>query len=470
MRTITLLVTATLTLFVVTASARAAPDAADFDKPLLRFRFTVHNPGTSAKHLVKVGIRSNVLGGRWDCLSGRSEEIPDADYLVRFHVRTPETVVKADPILKLSPGATSTFTVSIIPSGTGSCGYWSAAIQAFATFDDSTTLTSTSTSISSSDVKEYEDRIPGKEELDHALRHRYAAVRAAAVRKLKNVEIDDTSLGMILNAKLKDESASVRTAAIGVIASRRVNSQVGELAKRIPLANDYEEVSALMYAVKQLKDPAFIKPMLFVMTSKPDFKEGFSVGKTLGELGAPSVPGQIVTALLKNKAAILGPKPPENTGYLLDALVQYRALSSVDLINSVLCDAADDNLVNSLTADLAGLVNSERSSDPFILGFQKCVTKNLERKYDVLRSWSYQLLLSMSSVNREMIIRRGLTDPDGFVRKNVADQVIESDKSLTESIRSLHGVAKKNSDEKRSHCYALMRLGAFPDSHHCQAE
>jgi hypothetical protein len=123
-----------------------------------------------------------------------------------------------------------------------------------------------------------------------------------------------------------------------------------------------------------------------------------------------------------------------------------------------------------LTADLAGLVNSERSSDPFILGFQKCVTKNLERKYDVLRSWSYQLLLSMSSVNREMIIRRGLTDPDGFVRKNVADQVIESDKSLIESIRSLHGVAKKNSDEKRSHCYALMRLGAFPDSHHCQAE
>src|SRR5262245_40093137 len=126
-----------LALFSLTSSAMAASISSEYSERVLVFKMNVANPDTVTRHLTQVGVRSRAQGS-FGCLTDSSTLISLADYPISFSVTREETLVPADPMIRLAPASSAKFTVALYPHATGACGPWSAEVNAIAVFDDGT--------------------------------------------------------------------------------------------------------------------------------------------------------------------------------------------------------------------------------------------------------------------------------------------------------------------------------------------
>jgi len=92
-----------------------------FDEPYLEYTLTVHNPNISkTKHIINVGVESQLIYGNFECLSGAHQFPTDADFEVEFHVTKENTEIDANPIFALKPQETYNIRISLIPNTIGS--------------------------------------------------------------------------------------------------------------------------------------------------------------------------------------------------------------------------------------------------------------------------------------------------------------------------------------------------------------
>ena len=228
-------------------SAAKAQMFSEFERAALIFTIAVANPSSAPRSIVQVGVRSRAHS-TFNCLSGAHGLISLADYPVAFHVSKPETMIDADPILALPPKEIATFTISLYPNATGSCGYWSSIVSAVVKFDDGNTLETPSEMIDARQVESVRVRSPKREEVLGLAAHRSPMLRLQGIEKLPAVNVDTITAESVLRARYSDPVPDVREAAYAQSAAMKLTGLVPDLIARFdvvpkPKAGDRDSYS-----------------------------------------------------------------------------------------------------------------------------------------------------------------------------------------------------------------------------------
>jgi len=196
-------------------------------QPTLVFSMTVTNPSHETRHLIKVGV-SSAATGDFNCLSGAEVLLPLADYIVRFYVRTPMTTIKADPVIRVEPNGSASFTISLVPDATGSCGYWSSNVQAVADFDDGTVLLSARERITAEDVAKATSRLPTQGDVVRGLSHPDVGMRLQSLNWVPRLHLGSDDIVALVRTRLSDPSDDVRAAAVSTVINSKWNGLFGQ--------------------------------------------------------------------------------------------------------------------------------------------------------------------------------------------------------------------------------------------------
>lgn len=137
------------------AASYAAGERVETEKSVLRFTLTVANPSDRPRLLTKVGVRSEYHGAL--CFSSEAQPLPVvADYQIIFSFSEKETVVSAEPPIRIPPHDFAKFTISIAPVVTGICAGSArsvfADVSVFAVFDNDARVITPTVALSWGDV------------------------------------------------------------------------------------------------------------------------------------------------------------------------------------------------------------------------------------------------------------------------------------------------------------------------------
>ena len=223
-----------LLCFVQTSTSAEAQISSEFEAAALVFKITVSNPSSNPRSGVQVGVRSDVHGD-FLCLSAAQGLISIADYPVAFHVRQRETMVDADPILALPPKETATFTVSLYPNATGSCGAWYSQVSAVVKFDNGDRLVTEPAYIDARQVEAVRRKSPKRDEVLAMVAHRSPILRIQGIEGLAAANVDSITAQTVLRARYSDPVATIRIAAYDKTTEMQLAGLIPDLIARFDM-------------------------------------------------------------------------------------------------------------------------------------------------------------------------------------------------------------------------------------------
>lgn len=455
-------------VIVLTASALNPTRAQElspqtnFQKALLTFDIVINNPANLPRSILRVGVKSNLRYGHFQCRSGSGPLVPVANYIVRFHVGSKETIMDADPPIRIEPKDAVRFKVSLVPSAVGACGPWGAEVSAIVVFDNGAKIYSKPELLTASDVENYEQRTPKDEELLAALRHKDPEIRLVAVKKLSESTIEKDTIKILLEAKIDDPVMAVRLKAAEVIGEMGFKSLAGKLASQL---NGSGSWAGAVYceALARLRNPVAIDALISHLTNLKEKYPPYEATAALIYLEHPDVPAKVRTFLLAHtnwSSAGASEKQVELYVELCRILIHYRDTGSIPLISRLITGSRlDSRLIN----ELFRLTDEDKLvQDPFLLSMRPALMAALKSDHAVARVSAISLLCRMPTENKvlEKIIGDGLSDPVKGVRINAAMCAADLGyRSFIDKIVSL----KKSSDdaaEAAEYCKALAKLKA----------
>lgn len=370
--------------------AAATRVSSEFSGPALVFKLTVANPDTVMRHIIKLGVHSRVHGN-FGCLTESTTLLSLADYPISFSVAHEETLTDADPKILLPPGSSAAFTVSLYPHATGACGPWSSDVNVIVVFDDGTRLETQATTISESDLEALRTRNPRRDEVLQGLSHRNADLRLQSLRQLGKVGLDRVTLEDKVRLALQDPDRRVRSEAYRQVAPLDLQSLTPDLIKRfalIPLpaepaqtrqANS-AELLELCRSFIRLRAAGAEDSLLAVLTD-PNFIYPEALGEALQKIRSQAMPSRLMSALASHRAwaselpdnAASGESPKLATRYdiLLKTLIDYREVSSVPLLKSLMAPSQNRRTAWVILSNVLALTDAtHRVQDPFVLAFR----------------------------------------------------------------------------------------------------
>jgi hypothetical protein len=308
---------------------------------------TVSNPASVSRVLLTVGVNSEPRG-LFQCLAGAYAATPLADYRIHFPVTRPVTEIKADPELVIEPGGIGKFTISLIPDGTGACGFWEAKVSVFAKFDDGTVLSSGTETVSASDVRSLEERTPEVSEVLAGLNNKLPANQAIAVMMIPRSGMDALAAREIVEKRLFDADPEVRKAAASVAVSMNfVDLMPTVVQVFLKDAKGDEQALTLSRVCEKIKDESCIDPLLKVIVEYG----GIYVDSTLVHLQKFAVADracEFAGALLQNpKRDQSGPLYLHAIRYLAYVLFAYHDVPCLPIVKRMIDTASlqDDKFV-----------------------------------------------------------------------------------------------------------------------------
>jgi hypothetical protein len=370
--------------------AAGASVSSEFSGPTLVFKLTVANPDTAMHHVTRVGVHSRAHGN-FGCLTESTTLISLADYPISFSVEREETLTDADPKIRLPPGSSAAFTVSLYPHATGACGPWSSDVSVIVVFDDGTRLETQMTPISDSDLEALRTRNPQRDEVLQGLSHRNVDLRLQSLRQLGKVGLDRVTLEDKVRLALHDSDRRIRSEAYRQVAPLNLQTLTPDLIKRfalIPLpaqpaqtrqANS-AELLELCRSFTMLRATGAEDGLLAVLTN-PNFIYPEPLGGALEKIRTPAMPARLMhvvashrawaAALPDGAASADGPKLATRYDILLKTLIDYRDVSSVPLLKSLMAPNENRRTARVILSNVLALTDAtHRVQDPFVLAFR----------------------------------------------------------------------------------------------------
>ncbi len=379
-----------LILCSMASVAAAVSVSSEFFAPVRTFKMTVSNPDTVMRHITKVGVRSRAHGN-FGCLSDSTALIPLADYPISFSVESEETLIRADPTIRLPPGSSANFSLSLYPHVTGACGEWSAQITPIVVFDDGTRVETPAQTITEQDLEEKRNHDPQRDEVLQGLNHRNADLRLQSLRQLGQVGLDRTTIEGKVRLAFQDPDARIRSEAYRQVSPLNVQVLTPDMIKRfamIPLpaqptqtrqANS-AELLELCRAFTMLPATGAEDALLGVLTH-PNFIYPAPLGEVLLKIRTPAMPARLMhaldahrawaSALPEASASAESPKLATRYDILLKTLIEYRDVSSVALLKSLMVPSQNRRTTRVILTSVLALTDSDhRVQDPFVLAFR----------------------------------------------------------------------------------------------------
>jgi len=474
----------TLLLLYSTVAPAAARDnvSSEFSGPTLAFKLTVANPDTHARHLTKVGVRSRAQGS-FECLTDSAALISLADYPVSFPVEREETLIDADPKLRLAPGSSAVFTVSLYPGAAGACGPWSSEVSVIAVFDDGTRLETKPEIISERHLEALRTRNPQRDEVLQALSHRNVDLRLQSLRQLGRIGIDRLTLETKIRLALRDPDRRVRSEAYRQAATLILHALQPDLLARFALialpdkpadlrqANSVELLE-LCRTFTSLR-AAGAEDQLVATLTHPNFLYPEALGETLLKARTPAMPRKLMRSISTHHAwasaepsSADGRKLATRYDILLQALIEYRDVNSIRLLKSLMARPENKRTAHVILTRVLTLTDPlHRVQDPFVLAFRDVAQGFVSDPWGDarlnLREPAMLLRVRTSDESAEQItlLRAGLRDPSPHMQVAAAREA--SALALASMIPEIQESYRKSEESFRPHfCSALAALDA----------
>lgn len=379
-----------LLLCPLTAVAATPQISSEFSGPALVFKVTVANPDTLMHHVVEVGVRSHAQGN-FGCLTDSATLFSLADYPISFSVTHEETLTKADPQIRLEPGASVTFTISLYPHATGACGPWSSQVRAIVVFENGTRLETQSAPLTERDLEKLRIHNPTRDEVLRGLHHRNTDLRLQSLRQLGTVGLDRVTLEDEVRRAFDDPDPRVRAAAYQQVAPLELQVLTPELVKRLAMISlpaqpaqtrqiNSQELLSLCQAFTKLRATGAEDDLLRVLTN-PDFAYPEALGEALRKIHTPSMPDKLTHALTSHRewadlapdgtSGMEGSQMEVRYDILVKSLIEYRDPASVPLLKSLMTPPTAKHTAQVVLSSVLRLTDAtHRVQDPFILGFR----------------------------------------------------------------------------------------------------
>ncbi len=438
--------------------------SAKFEKPSLIFDMTVSNPSTTdTRYLVKIGVESRPTGITACPGAGAGEGralLSLADYPIIFSVRARETMVVADPPLELPRGSAARFTISLYPVA-APCGNWTSTVRAIALFDNGSRVYSEPEKINRQDVRERKKDF-NQEEVLSFLKHRSSLFRIQGLKLLPKVDIGLDAVLPLVRTKLNDPVRQVRIEAYAIAAEMNLTPLIPDLIKRYPKIFTHtptddnwrydQEVADLLGALGEMKADSAVDLLIAALMDQrvEDFEVAQEALKKLsGGLVISKIPAILekYSAWAKEKPCPLDlhapcPEHIKRLESLLDVLISFHAISSVDLIKGLMISKREyvRLVLERLEFATTTIEESEVVRDPFFQSF---------------RSLAHQNVRSPSAMTRA-----SLNDSASAVRGRSAETVGRLELyGLAPLLYAKYRIAL--GDEKLDMCQALVQLDAI---------
>jgi hypothetical protein len=426
------------------------------------FDVTYLNTTPHARYIVKIGIRSDVRLGRFDCVSQTGPLVVAADYVVRFDVSEPETIVQAKPPLGIDPGQAVRFTISYAMSAIGECGPWETRISAIFIFDNGDIVSTEPEVITRADYAELMRHRPRESAILNSLRSLEPGIRVAAIDQMVASNFDRSTIERILKAKLLDEDSRVRSEAARTAARMDVKPLAAQIASQLASATDLSEKSAYCIALDRLRDPSAYEAL---MSTLLDVRFPYpSQAKTaIIDLNSQYVPTKVRALLARNLQWLDSPSAEQRNRILdlCDILIAYRDTRSSKTLSSLLIKYRDDFPTRYLVSSIRNVTDADALiTDRFLLSMRDAIRLLLESNEPTLRSDAIQILGRMVIRRQEVesILGAGLEDADTGVRRISARLIARRGlKSLSGQILQLWRDST-TSAEKTEYCEVLKAL------------
>ena len=364
--------------------------SSEFSGPTLVFKLTVANPDTVMRHVTKLGVHSRAHGN-FGCLTESTTLVSLADYPISFSVGNEETVTDADPKIRLPPGSSAAFTVSLYPHATGACGPWSSDISVVVVFDDGTRLETQTATITESDLEALRIRNPQRDEVLLGLTHRNVDLRLQSLRRLGTVGLDRVTLEEKMRLALQDPDRRVRSEAYRQVAPLNLQILTPDLIKRFALISlpaqpaearqaNSEEFLELCRSFTRLPATGAEDGLLAVLTDQ-NFIYPEPLGEALQKIHTPAMPGKLIHALASHRAwasaspSVIAnaedPKLATRYDILLKTLISYRDISSIPMLKSLMIPPENRRASWVILSSVQALTDAtHRVQDPFVLAFR----------------------------------------------------------------------------------------------------
>ena len=459
-------IVAFLLLFPLAAFADAARISSEFSGPALAFKVTVANPDTVMHHVTKVGVHSHARGN-FGCLTESSALLSLADYPISFSVTHQETLTEADPKIRLGPGASATFTISLYPHATGACGPWASDVSVIVVFDDGTRLETQTATISERDLEAVRTHNPNRDEVLQGLHHRNVDLRQQSLRQLGTIGLDRVTLEDEVRRALDDPDQRVRSEAYRQVAPLDLQILTPELIKRLALiplpAQPAQERQAnsrelLVLCQSFTKLPATgAEDSLLAVLINPNFSYPESLGEALRKIHTPAMPGRLIQALNSHRewASALpdsmpnaeSPKLDVRYDILLKSLIDYRDMSSIPLLKSLMTPPRNKRTAWLILSSVLRLTDAtHRVQDPFVLAFRDAAHEFMRDPWgddrENLREPAMLLSVRDSDDPAEQIrlLQAGLRDRSAHVQLAAAQEAASLGlTSMTQEILKTYG-------------------------------
>ncbi len=379
-----------LALISLTSVAAGANISSEYSERVFGFKMTVENPDTVMRHVTQVGVRSRAHGN-FGCLTESTTLISLADYPISFSVAREETLISADPRIRVPPGSSARFTVSLYPHATGACGPWSADVNAIAVFDDGTRLESIVATISDQDLESRRTRDPQRDEVLQGLSHRNPDLRLQSLQQLGKVGLDRVTLEDTVRLAFQDPDPRIRSEAYRQVAPLNVQTLTPDLIKRFERISlpaepaqtrraNSAEILELCRAFTKLPAAGAEGALLSVLTN-PNFIYPEPLGEALQTIRTRAMPARLMHALASHRAwasaspdetaPAESPKLAARYDILLKTLIEYRDVSSVPLLKSLMAPPQNRRTARVILSSVLALTNADhRVQDPFVLAFR----------------------------------------------------------------------------------------------------
>lgn len=425
------------------------------------FDITYKNRDKKSKHLIRVGIKSNVTG-EFDCKSGSDVLFPLADYIIRFHVSQKETIIDAKPPIEIKPNEAARFTISYVPIAIGACSIWSSEISGILIFDNGEKIYTAPELITGAEVKKFSQRTPEESEILAALQHRDVGLRVQAIRQLTKSTLDKESIEFILEGKLDDQSASVRATAALVAAEIGFKSIAKKIALILSASENGMEIAAYCKALGKFRDIDTIDALISALTNLK--VDSFYPVEALLEFEHPDVIKKVRPLLLKNIKWTDDTTQNDLAKRYLDIckiVIAYRDIDSVQLLSDLINRPVHNLIPESIVTQIMLLTNENQIvQDPFVLALRPAFEIALKNTNLQVRHGTLKILSRMPISDNILqgFLRNGFKDSDGSIRMLSAEIAAKLGyKSLANEIVLLLKSSKSESEKER-YCKALQKL------------
>ncbi len=445
-----------------------------YNKPMRTFELTLKNTKRTTATVIAVGIKSEVVSGSFMCMAGDARAgVLNllANYLVPFHVATPETLKDAEPQIELPPGQQARVAISVSPSAVGACGPWSIKVSPIVQFQNGARNVGEPVLITSADYAESYATELADSELLKALKHLDPAIRTAAIKRLAESKLTSENVIRILQGKLDDKNAEVRIAAAATAARLKHKSLAPKIAVLLTKAAESKEASAYCWALSRLRDPATIDALIetfanlnlekpFLPYSPAEYN--FSAKEALIKFEHPDVPVKLRPLLTRQaawKATAATEKQVARFSDLCVILTTYRDVESAAGLNRTLTETTHEILLGNVMREL--IAEDSINQGPFVIALKPALQAALNHQNWNHRFAALRLLLSTQpdSTETERLLRQGLRDTHAHVSAAAAELTTQLQvKTLIPELREL--ATKGNNNEKKPFCDALTALGA----------